>query len=437
MKKIVLILIAILLVSFNGFANFSFNFIADYTITNSATSDYLQLIGGYYSDNFEAIIDFPVRKDGKYVFTDHSSFILNHYFLIQQGYLKVYFNKDFYLRVGQSQLKDTIDSKYALFINQNIYKTNIELSFENDNAFYRAFWVPLNEYSKYGYPDRGMNFKTFGIKFGNFKIGYEDSVIYTDRTVDIYYLFSPFPVPIIQAYKNSMIAPWGEYVNDNSIVGLFIEYDNQKYKYFLQVLADDLNMNRYFDPDSYQNPDKVAWSTGLNIRTNSGKFGIYNAGATKYTYERLPKPYEYTQYPASVYPGGIIDYKDNYIGYLYGEDSLSTLLEYENTFDKLWLKASGEYVISGSKSPHDPWHEESNYIPGTHFLEEKVKEYMYSFETQLKYQLTSNILLGTDYKYTKYINKIALVDDLYWKPQKGVNENINSFSIYFIINFQF
>jgi hypothetical protein len=52
-----------------------------------------------------------------------------------------------------------------------------------------------------------------------------------------------------------------------------------------------------------------------------------------------------------------LDYRDNYIGYLYGENNLAFLVDYKRSFPRLDFGASLEYVISGSKSPANPWHD--------------------------------------------------------------------------------
>ena len=73
-------------------------------------------------------------------------------------------------------------------------------------------------------------------------------------------------------------------------------------------------------------------------------------------------PYQYTYYPEVEYlledgTPMTLEYGDNYIGYKYGENNLAFLVDYANTFSGVEFTAGLEYVISGSKSPANPWFE--------------------------------------------------------------------------------
>ena len=116
--------------------------------------------------------------------------------------------------------------------------------------------------------------------------------------------------------------------------------------------------------------NKWAWSVGGHWDLPFGRLGFYHAGATKYTFAATEddKPYGYTYYPAVEYSldddmtdlEAVLDPQDNYLGYKYGENNLAFRLELSHLPRPLLgadFKAALEYVLSGSKSPANPWHE--------------------------------------------------------------------------------
>ena len=73
-------------------------------------------------------------------------------------------------------------------------------------------------------------------------------------------------------------------------------------------------------------------------------------------------PYEYVYYPVAVFDGKVLDLRDSSIGFPWGENALAFRFTFdtellENNPWAFGLLASLEYVLNGSKSPNNPWHE--------------------------------------------------------------------------------
>ncbi len=397
-------------------------------------------------------LDASLNNDEKYIYVPWQDVTMfGYYYLLKEGYIGVNLNEKATITVGQIIPKDEIDSKYALFFNNQteIGKYTVSFDYEGEIFFYKSNWMLLNKDSDLKYPDRGLNYKTYGITLGNFKIGLQDTIIYRNRVFDPYYFLNPFPSTMIQEIRYTYSAPWvqdEEIVDDNAMIGMFTQYNNEKSSYYLQLFIDDLNLNRIFNPESYQNPDKIAWSLGTKQVTKYGIFGFYHAGATKYTSQRTgaDKQTEYTYYPSSEYnyPKGnsetkILDYKENYIGYIYGENTVSFLIDYLNQSDKMDNYISLEYAISGEKSPHDPWGLDVEVPEGTQLLNDDVLEHFIELYLQSTVNVTDRITIIPGIKINHYTNKIKLVpisedpEFKIWRPIEDNNQTNFEISIKF------
>ena len=277
--------------------------------------------------------------------------------------------------------------------------------YDGDFIYYETRWIRLNERSAQYLDedgeslDRGANFKTYALKLGQFRLGFQDAAVYLDRAFDLEYLINPIPQYFIQYTKICDGRPWETLSNENNLIGAFLDYTETGMYFYAQYLMDDFNLH-WLLPDTPNNPNKMAYAAGGRIETDFGKFCFDAALAFKYTFEATYTsannvdgpglaysefPYEYTYYPASTYAVGsedyAIDYIDNYIGYKYGENNLALKFDYSNSFDltadiPFSYRGGLEYVISGSKSPSNPWHELSwTREEGTEFLDEDVLEH--------------------------------------------------------------
>ncbi len=349
--------------------------------------------------NFQNKLDISVLVDfenltmgaGMYLSNDNlywnylGSYYFGYYFQPTTGYVGLKL-KELKIILGKSYLKDAIESPYSLFISSEP-KTPLSatIEYENSHFFYKSLWIGLTKQIRvekpilYDFPDRGANYKCYGIKIGALRIGFQEVAVYTGRFFDLEYFASPVPNFFIQ-YANYSGRPFKQGTNDNSMMGFFFDYFFHETYAYAQILIDDMNMNRFLYPESFQNPDKIAWSLGGYLKTSFGKIYAYHAGATKYTFEPFShdNPYGYVYFPQTIAPLGnatrVVFPEENYIGFKYGENTLAFMVGWQGEFSEMKTEIGAEYVLSGSKSYNNPWHELKNFPPGTHLLDENPIE---------------------------------------------------------------
>jgi len=356
MKKIITKIIY-LIISINILA-LSGNLNLELKMDNEKIKDKIEVELEHKKENFEFKLKLPFYNDGRYKFNE-DKFYAGHYFIMEEAYTKIKINEYLELKGGRFIQKDEVDSPYSLyFSSEENSALSYEMKYEDELFFYKSRWLGLNKNSSFDFVDRGANYKVYGIKFGKYRVGYQDIVVYTDQYFNIEYFLNPLPAYFVQEGNHSMDAPWNQGTNENSIMGFFVDRSTIKDYYYIQILIDDFNMNRFFDRDNYQNPDKIAWSLGYRGDYKKGELGIYTAGSTKYTFEPMGNKgtntnYGYTYYPDIEYGKNEINLSENYIGYKYGENNLSFLVDYkkDNIYNSI------EFVLNGSKSPANPWHE--------------------------------------------------------------------------------
>jgi len=363
----------------------------------------LRLTGSLDSEYFDFYTDASLKNDGKYT-SDEPDIMQGYYIFLNEGYLDIDFSR-FSLTIGRATHHDEIDSPYSLFISsKEIPAVLADFRYTGDLFFYETRWVRLNSRSDVlagktkinptdtTYPDRGMNYKVYGIKAGDYRFGFQDAIVYSGYLFDEEYFFSPIPMYLTQLFTTSDGKPWSQEANTNTLLGLFADVNKGNLYAYGQALSDDWNL-LFFLPENWNNPWKAAWALGGSYQFPFGKIGFHHSGATKYTFARTRTTpvgekdwYEYTYYPAVEYDKdkdgdmNSIPYEDNYIGYKYGENTLAFLVDYENVMFRnspyaFGLNGSLEYVISGSKSPSNEWHELTEYPAGSYFLDESVLEH--------------------------------------------------------------
>ena len=67
--------------------------------------------------------------------------------------------------------------------------------------------------------------------------------------------------------------------------------------------------------------------------------------------------------------------EDNYLGYLHGENNLAFLVDFARRLGPVDFTAALEYVVSGSKSPANPWHEGTAAPDQSMLLDDPVLEH--------------------------------------------------------------
>jgi len=343
---------------------------------------------------FEAVADFSLARDERY--TPDEPYMLGRGFFLENGGMILDF--DFLsFSAGRFVHHDTVESPYSLFISaadprgsgwaRGLPAMLADLTIRGGRFTYESRWIRLNtnayqsilDVSTTPYPDRGANYKVFAVEVGNWRFGLQDAAVYYDREFDAEYFLSPIPHILTQMVTKRDSTPWQENANDNSIMGLFAEWRPARGYLYAQWLVDDISLDfliPWFLRDLFGDrgvANKWAWSVGGHWDLPFGRLGFYHAGATKFTFAatEVDKPYGYTYYPAVEYSledpvdtkEAVLDPQDNYLGYKYGENNLAFRLELSHLPRPLLgadFKAALEYVLSGSKSPANPWHGESD-----------------------------------------------------------------------------
>ena len=338
------------------------------------------------------------------------------------------------LILGQTLLEDIVDSPYSLFQNASgINALGAEIQYEKDGFFYRDRWISLNKSLRTSlytsssrdsggitedlsiYDDRGAVLKTYGIQKGRLRVGFQDAIVFTGQDFDFYYFANPIPSIFAQYIAKAPGRPWSRSEGDhNTLMGFFADYKEGVRYFYAQILVDDINMNRFLNPSGKQNPDKIAWSLGGQIRNSLGVFGLYHAGATKYTFESaVGKYYSYTLYPGSLvlWKGteSPIAVEDTMLGYQHGENNLSLLATWSGEVKSVDLGASLELSVSGAKSPANPWHEHDSLAEAgycTKLLDDAFKETKIVFSAEAGLPLKA-FYLGVSGKLGYVFNRLA------------------------------
>ena len=343
-----------------------------------------------HADPVTVLGDLHLQNDRKYSEGHSGGFWLGFNGTLEQGGAVVDL-PPLTLRVGRFYHSDQVDSPYSLFISARpLPATQLALDLETSAFFFSTRSLLLNRDSARGYPDRGASIRSYGVNIGDLRVGFQDVIVHPGRLFDVEYFINPIPGFLLQYLQRTPGTPWAwGGINHNSILGFLADYSRHATYAYAQILIDDISFNRFASPDSYQNPDKIAWSLGARHGFHFGHLGFYHAGATKYTFQSFGSPgidtrYSYTYYPDVEYrlhdEVRVIRPEDNYIGYLHGENNLAFLLSYDPPdawLGRLTLTSSLELTLSGSKSPGNPWHQYTWWTQGgqgTRFLDDERLE---------------------------------------------------------------
>lgn len=342
------------------------------------------------------------------------------------------------------------------------------LHYDGDRISYQSRWVGLNRDSPhvYGYTiggdnevlwrDRGFNYKLYMLKLGALRLAYQESSIFLDRYFDANYLLNPAPTIFLNTLWSQGNNPWVHASNDSSMMGLYADYQGGPYRLEAELTFKDFN-----SPFGYsENLNKFAWSLGGSWDSPYGLFSFWHGGATKHMYAATYSstdnpnlyPNEYTYYPVSEIDSLTISLEDNYIGFPHGENSLAFSLDWKRSWQLgTWPLDSGlgaEYIIGGSRSPHNPWHE------ATKWTEIDAKTELFHGDAVLEHKLYLNFhaatrwrawSLSVDGRLGLIVNPLHLVEveeDGFptpapiWKPQAGVVRNASFVSLRLMYNLE-
>ena len=357
---------------------------------------------------FGIIADLSANMDGKYApdLADiPGGMPFETYFFLEQGGVFSQLGP-VNLKAGRFKHYDAVDTPYSLFINSNGISSNIlEIGFDDGTFSYESRWIELNHDSHMntpawlfngGYPERGANVKTYSWRLGEMRIGFQDAAVYTGRNFDLEYFLNPIPQYFIQYGKGTVGRPWTTQSDENNIIGLFWTWNQPGYFSLLaQFLMDDFNLH-FLLPESTWNPWQAAFSLGGRLETDAGSFGLYIAGATKYTFEpsemegvsvndeQMAVSYGYSYFPETRFdftgvdganPTGVIAIEDNMLGYEYGQNNVAVQTDWRGKSADFDMHAALEFRLAGANSPANPWHDLTNDPQdGTHWFDDPVLE---------------------------------------------------------------
>lgn len=370
----------------------------------------------YTGGPFKLVADIEFLNDGKYAPAavmlpkgDMGGF----YFMLNEGGLS-YDKGPVFFSAGRFRNYDEIDSPYSLFLNsEGISANTFKFRWETVHLIYQTQWIQLNwnnavsspawnEYLRrkggdwndpainpdttlpydpydttgisYGFPDRGVNFKVYGIKINDWRFGFLDAAVYSGRPFDLEYLLSPIPMYFTQYFRATNGRPWATENNDNCLIGLFWDLKKSNWDAYAQVLVDDFSLGflRFIYDGFSRNPWKAAWALGGRLETPIGRFGFHHGAALKYTFEPVgtdgsgrykddaaATAYGYTYYPETRYYDGneIVNIliQDNMVGYKHGENNIAFQLDYQNRFYGFLVTSELEFILAGNNSPANPW----------------------------------------------------------------------------------
>lgn len=353
-----------------------------------------------------------------------------------------YLGSPCFFSAGKLPIYDVIDSPYSLFVNgSGLAVPGIAFGYEDERFLYRQRWTYLGADSAYGWLDRGAVQKTYGLKLGGLRFGFQDVAVTANSVMDPLDMLLPAPSFLVQYLYLARSRPWTKMVTGdtekNSIMGFFADYQAADWYLYGQLLVDDFNANFLFNPDGDQYPSKVAVSLGATLEVDEwGLLGAYAAGATKYTfapmgYEGSNFQYSYTLYPASAYfyddSWYGINVEDNMLGYRNGENDLSCCLVWETRTSATWgfFSAMASYMeleasVTGAQSPGNPWHEYEFWkqfpdcAPGranTAFLDDERLRYRLRLRGRASLKLIDNLSVSLGYLIGYEWNRMVLDTD--------------------------
>lgn len=327
----------------------------------------------------------------------YSDFLKNHYWYWDEGYFR-YHSQNLEVDVGVKQNKVGPGEFYNLFLSEKGFSyptARVSWIDPAKKMSVETLWAGLRTFSTEDKPAKGLVYRRLSLLFSQgLEIAYQESVLFLNRYFDPYYYFVPIPIFGIQEFWH-LSAPWGvssAQLDDNSMIGGYVVLYDDLWRAYAEVLIDDINMNRFISPESYQNPDKIAFLIGFSGRKDPVRFTVEVAGATAYTFERthVDKPCEYVFFEGTNYP-----IEKNMIGYKYGENNVACTVNFEYHLSNWCFSVGWESVIFGTRTPSLPWHGGS--VPnGTRWLTGEIS--------------SVNTLMAQASYRTKYLPKFNIED---------------------------
>jgi hypothetical protein len=149
---------------------------------------------------FYAVAEGSLINDKKY--SPAEAYWLGRYWYLKNGGLSLNFDT-MTVKAGRFVHQDFVETPYSLFISSrelvdgpaphggSLPALLLDTTFHLGFLTYESRWIQLNHNSRYGYPERGANYKVFAANVGNIRFGYQDSAVYVGRNFDLEYFISP------------------------------------------------------------------------------------------------------------------------------------------------------------------------------------------------------------------------------------------------------
>jgi len=369
------------------------------------------LAGGFhtevYRDDLQIVLDWQLRNfqagDFKINFPLLAGAFKSDkpiYYYPQESFLG-YDNGTSQFKIGYFPLNEGAGHHYPLWISDNSgaypairFEWNPEhwFTFTNAILFMRQGvqdWKSENNLQT----AKTLYYRKAGFRpFYCWEFGFEESMLFLGRTLDLPYLISFFPYQSMQELRNNFDAPWKEKFNDNGMIGFYTKFYLDPVDVYASVFIDDFNPTNLKAANN-----KLAWNVGLKwLITDRISLSLESAGASKYTYQRhslsVP-PYMYVRYETEA----TLPIEYNMIGYRYGPNSGVFNVEAAYRADRWGGSVNYEFLVFGKRAPLEQWDEHGGTMPvltGLPWLNDPVLQYENTIGLNLYGDVLENLRLN-------------------------------------------
>jgi len=358
--------------------------------------DDLQIVLDWQIRNYQAgdfKINFPLLAGALKLDKPIYFFLKESYFGYDDG------TSDF--KAGYFPLNEGTGQRYPLWISDNSdgypairFEWNPERWFTFTNAilFMRAGvqdWDSADNLQT----AKTLYYRKAGFRpFYCWEFGFEESMLFFGRTLDLPYLISFFPYQTMQELRNNYDSPWKERFNDNGMLGFYTKLYLDPVDLYGSIFIDDFNPTNLKAANN-----KLAWNAGLNWSiTDNISLLLETAGASKYTYQRhslSAPPYMYVRYETEA----DLPIEYNMIGYRYGPNSGVFNAELAYQTEGFGGSVFYEFLTYGKRAPFEQWDEPGGTMP-------VLTTFPWLNDSVLQFENTIGLTMGWDFAANATIN---------------------------------
>ncbi|MFO7882697.1 MAG: hypothetical protein R6U52_09195 [Kosmotogaceae bacterium] len=429
MRKSLLFVILFIIFSISIFS-VNINLEAKYLNKQIYRDDYLDVVGIEIDVPLFSMVQYNLGcgfiHDGQRI-SGWEDELLGHRWYNSSGYF--YHESDkLNVKLGLQTFSIGQGNEYPLFFREEVGSFNgLSLKWSPVEYFTFVNNLILVRFSPYGVVGtegdsgfaKNVYYRRYEFDLRDFSFGFQESILFIDRNFDPWYAFSFLPYTAVQEIRH-MSGPEEEKINDNAMIGVFASYEPENFRFYMDLLIDDINANAILNP-SNQTVTKLAINAGADYQTDVFKLNIEGAISSAYVFARTHSslPYEYSKGEKENVKKYIIE--ENMLGYKYGENSSSIFLKIDHNSG---FYGSYENILIGTREPWNPWHGEPTYEQGTNFFLGGVSEigdiitlgYKSSFSFQ-SISFSVNLFSGVIHK--------NIFDSNTFDPLIGINISMN------------